>query len=130
MKNLFRIGYLALFWCAGQTACTPDKNLLVGHWQAVAFYENGKTHQAPLDAVALDLDANGGYQFRSQGQYLESGAYRLNAAYLFLRDTTAQPAQEHRLKVLHVSADSLKIEMRQGDAVQVLFFARLSHKVH
>ena len=115
---------LATYWM--QSGCTVDPNKLTGTWQAVAFYENGKTVSAPLDSVRLHLAVNAGYEFRSQGFYQESGSYRVAASYLFLEDTTVVPKKERTVKVLFLSSDTLKIEMKQSGNRQVLFFKRQS----
>ncbi len=124
MKHSDLICLTMLACCCSQIACTFDQNQLAGNWQAVAFYENGKTRNVPLDSVVISLDNQGGYQFRSQGFYQESGSYRISASYLFLTDTSVRPALQHTVKVLDVSDDSLKIEMSSADKTQVLFFAR------
>lgn len=106
-------------------ACALDQHTLAGQWQAVAFYENGHTVHTALDSVALHLTPEGGYEFRSQGYYRESGNYRVSANYLFLTDDTATPPKEHVVKVLYLSADSLKLQMSNDKKEQVLFFARV-----
>lgn len=118
--------WLALTGCWGllNAGCAPQEHELAGEWQAVAFYEDGKTVPTKLDSVALRLTPEGGYEFRSQGLYRESGNYHCSMFYLFLTDTLAQPVKEHTIKVLYVSADSLKIRMSNADREQVLFFTR------
>ena len=106
------------------TTCTIKQEDIAGRWQAAGFYENGRQVPAKLDSIALSFFADGGYEFRSQGFYRESGSYRLSVRYLFLTDTTVQPPAEHVLKVLYVSGDSLKIRMNQKGNEQVLFFSR------
>ncbi|MBK8920793.1 MAG: hypothetical protein IPM81_04690 [Saprospirales bacterium] len=109
----------------GLSACLPDKSELVGNWRAVAFYENGKRVETPLEPVSLYLSSTGAYRFQSQGFYEEKGAYRTSAAYLFLTDTTMKPPQEHVVKILHLSPDTLKIAMQSKfKKEQVLFLAR------
>ena len=111
---------LAALW----NGCTLQESDLPGRWQAVAFYQNGRRVQTPLDVVALDLLPDGRYQFQSQGLYRENGTYHLSMFYLFLTDTTVQPAKEHTVKILYLSADSLKIRMQEAGKEQVLFFRR------
>ena len=106
------------------SGCVPDPDLLPGKWQAAAFYEQYKNVQTPLDSVSLRLTAEGGYEFRSLGYYREAGSYRVSGSYLFLTDTTRQPNKEHTVKVLHLSADSLKVLMADGKKRQVLFLAK------
>lgn len=115
---------LALLAGMGWMACTMNQKDLAGTWQAVAFYKNQKSAEVPLDSVMLRFTSDGAYEFRSQGFYRESGDYRLSAAYVFLSDTTENPPLQHTLKVLYLSADSLKIQMAAGDEKQVLFFVR------
>lgn len=121
-RNIFNC--LILVVCLGMTACTLEQEKLIGQWQAVAFYENGKTLTVALDSVALHINENEGYEFRGQGKYQELGTYRLAANYLFLTDTSVRPVQEHTLKILFLSTDSLKIEMKKENKAQVLFFER------
>ncbi len=112
---------------ASLTACSLQEKDVAGYWQAVSFFENGKTVTAnnlDLDAVSLRLTPDGGYEFHSQGSYYETGRYRVSVKYLFLTDTTRTPAKEHVVKVLHLSADTLKIQMSQDNKEQVLFLAR------
>ncbi|TNE59292.1 MAG: hypothetical protein EP344_08955 [Bacteroidetes bacterium] len=108
-------------WIQG---CFLDKEQLPGNWQAVAFYENGHQVNTVLDSVSLQFMPDGGYCFYSQGFYRESGTYRTSASYLFLTDTTTTPPQEHTVKVLYLSADTLKIKMMRDTLEQVLFLAR------
>ncbi|MCB0534085.1 MAG: hypothetical protein H6574_05210 [Lewinellaceae bacterium] len=112
--------------CLMHPGCTVDPNKLTGTWQAVAFFENGKTVSAPLDSVRLYLTNNAGYAFKSQGYYQEAGSYRVAASYLFLEDTTVVPKKERTVKVLYLSSDTLKIEMKKSGNRQVLFFKRQS----
>jgi hypothetical protein len=108
----------------GLYACSVQEKDLTGSWQAAAFFENGQSVASNLDSVSLQITPEGGYEFRSQGFYREAGAYRLSAKYLFLTDTTQIPAKEHIVKILYISADTLKIRMSAGGKEQVLFFAR------
>ncbi|MBK8969365.1 MAG: hypothetical protein IPM36_22400 [Lewinellaceae bacterium] len=80
----------------------------------------------PLDSVRLQLTENAGYVFKSQGFYQEAGSYRVAASYLFLEDTTVVPNKERTVKVLFLSSDTLKIEMKLSGNKQVLFLKRQS----
>ena len=106
------------------SGCWLKEQDVEGRWQATGFYENGQQVAVNLDSITLWFSPEGGYEFRSQGFYRESGSFRVSARYLFLTDTTVQPPVEHTLNVLYVSEDSLKIRMKQADNEQVLFFAR------
>lgn len=105
-------------------ACSLDVRQLTGRWRAVAFYENGQSLATPLDSVALVFGENGRYEFRSVGFYREAGPFRLDGKLLFLNDTTQKPSQEHVLKVLFLSADSMKIQMQKEGREQVLFLEK------
>jgi hypothetical protein len=107
-------------------SCAVDADKLIGEWQAVAFFENGHSVQTELDSVSLHFTGTSFFEFRSQGFYREAGSYRVSASYLFLEDTTAKPKQERTVKILYLSADTLKIEMKQAKNKQVLFFKRKS----
>ncbi|MEZ4942572.1 MAG: hypothetical protein R3D58_16980 [Saprospiraceae bacterium] len=129
MKRFTKTGvfawiFLAVFWT--QSGCSVDPHKLPGNWQAVAFFENGKTVAVPLDSVRLQLTENAGYVFKSQGFYQEAGSYRVAASYLFLEDTTVVPNKERTVKVLFLSSDTLKIEMKLSGNKQVLFLKRQS----
>lgn len=116
--------YLILFTFIFLLSCAFHENDIAGDWQAAAFYENGRSRTVKLDSVILRLSPEGGYEFRSQGFYREAGSYRVSVRYLFLTDTTQKPAKEHIVKVLYLSADTLKIRMSHDTKEQVLFFAR------
>lgn len=107
-------------------ACTIEPGELEGHWQAVAFYENGHDVKTELDSVRIHFAPDNNYEFRSQGFYQETGTYRISASYVFLSDTTVKPKQERIIKILYLSEDSLKIEMKANQQKQVLFFKRKS----
>lgn len=107
-------------------SCTLDTRLLTGSWRAVGFYEKGQSLATPLDSVALSFNGENQYEFRSIGYYCERGPFRVAGAHLYLTDTTVQPSKEHVLKVLFLSADTLKIEMRKGENAQVLFLKKQS----
>lgn len=118
MKLLFTLFLLS--W----TACSPDVQHLPGQWRAVAFYEKGQALGTPLDSVRLVFSPDGHYEFRSVGFYRERGPFRVFGNHLFLTDTTEAPAKEHVLRVLFLSADTLKILMKKGDTEQVLFLKK------
>ena len=118
MRNILPLFPLLLM------ACELDTNLLNGKWKAVAFYESGQSLAAPLDSVALVFSQAGQYEFRSVGFYRETGPFRVSGTHLFLTDTTEDPAKEHVLKVLFLSADTLKIQMKKGGEEQILFFEK------
>lgn len=118
MKLLLTL--ILLSWAA----CSPDVQHLPGQWRAVAFYEKGEALAAPLDSVGLHFSPDGQYEFRSVGYYRERGPFRVAGNHLFLTDTTEEPAQEHVLRVLFLSADTLKILMKEGDTEQVLFLKK------
>lgn len=120
MKKLSLV--LAFPFCFA--ACSLDENALHGHWQAVAFYQNGQTAPAVLEAVSLDFSPEGAYVFRSAARYSEAGRYRVSARLLHLTDTTARPHRERVVRVLYLSQDSLKIEMAKSGQEQVLFLCR------
>lgn len=103
----------------------PNLQEIAGQWRAVALYENGQMATLPLDSVRLYLHPDGYYTFQSAARYREVGKYRTTGKYLFLTDTTRQPAAEERaLKVLYASPDTLKIEMAGENKVQVLVMSR------
>ena len=115
---------IMLMVCLGMAACTLQEKDVAGVWQAVSYFENGKSVSTPLDSVKLILKPDGGYEFYSQGQYYESGPFRVSARFLFLTDTTRIPLKEYIVKVLYVSEDSLKIQMSRENKEQVLFLAK------
>jgi len=107
------------------TNCTLNVNQLSGKWQAVGFYEGGQSLTVPLDSVSLSLEPSAGrYRFRSMGHYDESGPLRVEGKLLFLTDTTALPAQQHTLRVLFLSDDTLKLLMAAEGKEQVLFLKK------
>lgn len=105
-------------------ACAPDEKELCGNWQAVAFYENGRSTLVSLDSVRLSLTPDHRYQFKTMGFYSESGSWKVSSSYLILKDTTIEPNNERMMKVLFQSADSLKIRMDKNGAEQALFFGK------
>lgn len=105
-------------------ACTLDRSDLSGNWRAIAFYENGMSVDVPLDSVTLTLTPEGHYAFTASGFYREEGPYRCSMRYLFLNDTTVQPARERMVQVLYVSPDTLKIKMSREGKEQVLFMSK------
>ena len=106
------------------SGCALDPQRITGTWKAAAFFENGKTVDANLSSVTLKLNADGDYEFTSNGNYQEKGRYESSGNYLFLTDTTRNPAVSYTVRVLFVSKDSLKIKMRSNAAEQVLFLAK------
>lgn len=106
-------------------SCSLDTRQLCGSWQATAFYEGGQSVPTPLDSVKLTLSNSGDYTFRSIGFYNESGRYRVTGNHLFLSETAEQNSKEKAVKVLFLSADSLKLGMQSNGKDQVVFFKRL-----
>jgi hypothetical protein len=116
-----------IFFCIGivlLVGCGFDRNKLTGEWRAGALYENGQKMTAPLDSFLLRFDSSGAYRFRTMGRYAESGHFSNSMQYLFLTDTTRTPHREHALKVLFLSKDTLKLQMKRGGKDQVLFLIR------
>ena len=123
-KQIFFLAVIFSALCLAPAACAVDPQDLTGRWQAVAFYTNGQSVDTALDSVQFHLTADKRYTFQSQGFYEEAGHYRLSASYLFLSDTTIKPVVEKTVRILYLSPDSLKIEMKMGSDRQVLFFKR------
>lgn len=119
MKNLLSL--LPLLFAA----CGLDINLLEGQWQAIAFYENGQDAPAPLDSIAISFWADSHYEFRTIGFYREAGPFRVADSFLFLTDTTAKQPKERALKILFLSADTLKLQMERAGQGQVLFLKKI-----
>jgi hypothetical protein len=106
-------------------SCTLNVKQLEGNWQATAFYQEGQSSFVALDSVALVLAlAKQQYEFRSIGRYRELGPLRVEGKYLFLTDTTVQPAQSRALRVLFLSDDTLKLLMSADGKEQVLFLKK------
>ena len=105
-------------------SCTIDQQKLPGKWQAVAYFEDGKTVQTPLDSVRITLSSSGEYTFNSIGYYSENGTYRVAGQHLMLQEKGGENNAEKSLKILFLSADSLKIGMQAEKKSQVVFFAR------
>ena len=106
------------------SACSLDESALCGNWKATAFYEAGQTKVVDLTPIQLTLTPDKKYEFTSQGFYREAGKWHTNINYLFLKDTTGAYTEERMLKVLYLSADSLKLKMNDKGTEQVLFLAR------
>lgn len=118
--------WIFLLTClTGICSCSPDARLLEGTWRLSGYYQDGQAIAIPLDSVGLVLHPNQIYEFRSIGYYREKGAFRTSSSYLFLRDSTRTDAQERALKILLLTADSLKIKMQQAEKEQVLFFSKM-----
>lgn len=124
---IFFVKRISIFFvlCIG-LGCGTDAALLVGEWQAAAFFEEGQSVPAPLDSTQLVFYPNGTYQYRTLGQYREAGRYTTDLKYLFLRDTNQAetPKTERTLRVLFVSKDSLKLLMSAAGKDQVVFWKR------
>jgi hypothetical protein len=107
-------------------ACTADPEQLAGHWQAVAFFENGQTVAVALDSVRLILHPGGHYHFKSLGEYSEAGRWRSSVRYLLLTDTTdGAELRERALQVQVVTTDTLKLMMKQQGKTQLLFLKNI-----
>jgi hypothetical protein len=123
MKKNYR--FILFFLSCASPACTVDTDALTGHWQAVAFYENGQQQPVVVQAIELQFMAGKRYAYRSIGHYMEAGKYRSVWQYLLLTDTTAKSPVERIVKILHQSQDTLKLEMQSGVKSQVLFLKRI-----
>jgi|1048.fasta_scaffold01026_6 hypothetical protein len=117
---------LFLLFLMSASACTVDEQELGGTWQAVAFFENGKSVNLPLDSVQLKLLTSHVYQYRSIGLYAEAGYWESTVNYLLLTDTTSANKTQRLIKVVYQSSDSLKLKMEQDGKEQVLFFHKKS----
>lgn len=117
--------FILLFYPLIFHACTIDENKICGHWQAVAFFENGNSVNLSLDSVQLKLLPSHKYQYKSLGLYAESGTWEPTVNYLLLTDTTSTKNAQKFLKIVYQSNDSLKIKMEHEGKEQVLFFKKL-----
>lgn len=124
MKQKFT--WVAALWAFAFASCNLDEQSLRGTWQAAAFFEDGQTVAAPLQEVSLELLPTGRYAYRGPNKYSEAGRYECSMRYLLMLDTTVYPAAEKTLKVLYLSADSLKIKMAHEGREQVLFLGKTS----
>ncbi len=106
------------------SSCAPDVRFLDGAWALTGYYQDGQSVSAALDSVSLVFGSEKTYEFRSVGFYRENGTFRTSGNFLFLLDTTAQEKKERALKILFLSDDSLKLEMRHDSVEQVLFFTK------
>ena len=106
-------------------SCAFDEEKLQGKWQAAALYENGKSVDVPLEEVQLEFGPDQAYRFTSVGFYEEKGYFRSSVNYLFMTDTTTNPHQEHVVKVLYLSDDSLKLRMVKDSVKQALFLVKM-----
>ena len=120
MKWIFLLGCLITF-----SSCNPDARLLEGSWRLAGYYQDGQALSVPFDSVGLVLHPNQIYEFRSIGLYREKGAFRTSSSYLFLRDSTRTDAEERAVKILYLTADSLKLKMQHAEKEQVLFFSKI-----
>jgi len=109
------------------SSCALDVKQLHGYWQATAFFEEGQRLESALvDQVSIEFVPSGRYMFRSSARYTEAGLFRESGQHLFLTDTTQTPNKVRKIKVLYLSADSLKIKMGKNGKDRVLFLARKS----
>jgi hypothetical protein len=106
------------------TGCSLDQDALHGEWLATGFYKNGQAAELPPDSVRLGFYPEGTYRFSSIGFYREAGHFRTSMHYLLLTDTSTQPPQDHILKVLFLSEDTLKLRMERGGEDQQLVLVK------
>lgn len=106
-------------------SCTPDVRLLEGSWKIAGYYRAGQSIAAPVDSVGLVFHPDQTYEFRTMGFYRERGAFRTSGSYLFLLDSTRNEAQERALKILYLSEDSLKLEMKRDSLEEIVFWGKV-----
>jgi len=123
MTTMVRL-FIFLLLLVNTTACSLDEQEICGSWQAVAFFEDGKPIEIPLDSVQLRLWSSNKYHFKSIGMYSEAGHWESTANYLSLTDTTNPEATQKLIKVIYQSSDSLKVKMEHQGKEQVLFFGK------
>lgn len=123
MTTMVRL-FIFLLLLVNTTACSLDEQEICGSWQAVAFFEDGKSIEIPLDSVQLRLWSSNKYHFKSIGMYSEAGHWEPTANYLSLTDTTNPEATQKLIKVIYQSSDSLKVKMEHQGKEQVLFFGK------
>lgn len=115
---------LFLLFLMSVSACAIDEQEIGGTWQAVAFFENGRSINIPLDSVQLKLSESRVYRYRSIGLYSEAGHWESTINYLLLTDTTSVNKTQRLIKVVYQSSDSLKLKMEQDGKEQILFFQK------
>lgn len=123
MSTMIRRFFFLLF-LVNTTACSLDEQEICGNWQALAFSENGKSIEIPLDSVQLRLWSSNKYHFKSIGLYSEAGHWEPTVNYLSLTDTTNTKATQKLIKIIYQSSDSLKVKMEYQGKEQVLFFGK------
>lgn len=116
MRNLMIILVLLNAWSCSE----PNKNLIVGNWQAIALQEEGQPVEADIQVVRFHFDDNHQYQFHGTLNYEEAGTYYLNSKYLYTTDTLNQATTEKAVEIMRLTDDSLFIKMNESGRERVL----------
>lgn len=110
---------LLLLWgaCANQR-----ENQLVGSWTAVEILEEGEPLKVDPAEVQFEFRSDRTYTYRSTLNYREDGVFRIQAEYLFTRDSAA--ASEKAVLIERFESDTLVLGMEDQDKARTLKLAR------
>lgn len=114
-RILLFTAFLFLFFSCNEV----DQTLLHGEWKGAAMIENGKAVDKGADKSKFQFLPNGNYTYEI-AHHKEAGTYRTLEDKLYTTDTTNTNHIEKVVRVAHLSADSLFLEMNAGGVPQTL----------
>lgn len=96
-----------------------DNTLLHGNWKGAVMIKNGQVVEKGADGILFQFEPNGTYTY-SVSAHQEAGKFHTLEDKLYTTDTTQTNRLEKVVRVSHLSADSLFLEMNAGGVSQLL----------
>ncbi|MBK6903751.1 MAG: lipocalin family protein [Saprospirales bacterium] len=101
-----------LFLLLAYAACTNRaESEIQGSWQAYEILEEGVPLELDPAEIRFEFREDRGYSFFSTLNYREKGAFRVQAGYLYTRDSLQAGAIEKAVRIERFSTDTLVLEM-------------------
>ena len=110
------------------SACQSQKteNQLAGTWTSTRVLENEVALPLNPGIIQFAFTTDGHYDYQSTLNYKESGNYYVEGMILYATDTTHEASFQRTVKLEHLSADSLVIQMQEEGRNRQIFLKAMA----
>ena len=106
-----RTAFIFLLILAAASCTNRAESEMQGSWQAYEILEEGVPLELDPAEIRFEFREDRGYSFFSTLNYREKGAFRVQAGYLYTRDSLQAGAIEKAVRIERFSPDTLVLEM-------------------
>ena len=123
MKKMLFLSMLFVLVAACDEYATAD---VAGDWEVIELTEAGDSLEVDLSNIGFRFTEDGLYEFNSTLDYAEAGTFRLDGPYLFSTDTLQPPLREKAVEITYLSADTLRLRMKELGKERLMVLKRKS----